>query len=77
MEDPMGDPGVCIDDLSTANTEDSLLGSRKSTETISTVLAKDDDEEEEGTRSKCGEQGEWMEGKSKRPTPAALCVCVL
>lgn len=46
MDDLIG-----VDDLSTANTEDSLLGSRKSTETISTVIAKDDEDGE--TKSKC------------------------
>lgn len=50
MDDPIGDP--CVDDLSTANTEDSLLGSRKSTETISTVIAKELENYDEPSASK-------------------------
>lgn len=62
MDDPICDPEPCVDDLSTANTEDSLLGSRKSTETISTAVAKElllEDDDEDRTRfcycCRCGE----------------------
>lgn len=64
MDDLICDPGPCVDDLSTANTEDSLLGSRKSTETISTVVAKelfddDDDDRERTGFCYCCRCGEW------------------
>lgn len=41
ITNPIPCPTPNEDDLSTANTEDSLLGSRKSTETISSINRKD------------------------------------